>query len=155
MVEQLQDMNYWPQQLNFAVWCATSGCGISPFESLNYPKVVNGFIKFHIYFTIRRILYELSLPLPDEQPFVINNNPYSKVAYQRLCKEFGISNTEDFRFKIGTNNGLGDIFYKYDESSPKESQYPGGDNKFSDDLTEREKTVAKGLQNFFKKRRRL
>ena len=79
------DMNYWPQQLNFSVWCATSGCGISPFESLNYPKVINSFIKFHIYFTIRRILYELSLPLPDEQPFVINNNPYSKVAYQRLC----------------------------------------------------------------------
>ena len=49
-------------------------------------------------------------------------------------------------FKIGTNNGLGDIFYKYDESSPKKEQYPGGDNKFSDDLTEREKTVAKGLR---------
>ena len=78
------DMNYWPQQLNFAVWCATSGCGISPFESLNYPKVVSSFIKFHVYFTIRRILYELSLPLPDEQPFVINNNPYSKVAYQSI-----------------------------------------------------------------------
>ena len=69
------DMNYWPQQLNFAVWCATSGCGISPFESMNYPKVVAGFMKFHVYFTIRRILYELSVPLPDEQPFVINNNP--------------------------------------------------------------------------------
>ena len=23
------DFNHWPQQLNFAVWCATSGCGIS------------------------------------------------------------------------------------------------------------------------------
>ena len=23
------DMNYWPQQLNFAVWCATSSCGVS------------------------------------------------------------------------------------------------------------------------------
>ena len=23
------DMKYWPQQLNFAVWCATTGCGIS------------------------------------------------------------------------------------------------------------------------------
>ena len=63
------DMNYWPQQLNFAVWCATSGCGVSPFESLNYPKVVAGFVKFHVYFTIRRILYELNVPLPDEQPF--------------------------------------------------------------------------------------
>ena len=95
------DMNYWPQQLNFAVWCATSGCGISPFESLNYPKVVNSFIKFHIYFTIRRILYELTLPLPDEQPFIINNNPYSKVAYQRLCAEFSISKNSDLRWERG------------------------------------------------------
>ena len=22
-------MNYWPQQLNFAVWYATTGCGVS------------------------------------------------------------------------------------------------------------------------------
>ena len=144
------DMNYWPQQLNFAVWCATSGCGISPFESLNYPKVVAGFIKFHVYFTIRRILYELSVPLPDEQPFVINNNPYSKVAYQRLCAEFGIANNSDFRWKGGRNHGLGDIFIdygagyhgrgggfqnvhvirNYDEDA---NQWPGEGGKFSDD----------------------
>ena len=23
------NFNYWPQQLNFAVWCASSGCGLS------------------------------------------------------------------------------------------------------------------------------
>ena len=23
------NMSYWPQQLNFALWCATTGCGIS------------------------------------------------------------------------------------------------------------------------------
>ena len=150
------DMNYWPQQLNFAVWCATSGCGISPFESLNYPKVVSSFIKFHVYFTIRRILYELSLPLPDEQPFVINNNPYSKVAYQRLCAEFGISNNSDFRWKGGRNGGLGDIFIdygagyhgvgggyqnvhmvrNYDDGA---DQWPGEGGKFADDGGKKEK----------------
>ena len=150
------DMNYWPQQLNFAVWCATSGCGISPFESLNYPKVVSSFIKFHVYFTIRRILYELNLPLPDEQPFVINNNPYSKVAYQRLCAEFDISKNSDFRWKGGRNGGLGDIFIdygagyhgagggyqnvhmvrNYDEEA---DQWPGEGGKFADDGGKKEK----------------
>ena len=24
------DMSFWPQQLNFAMWCATTGCGVSP-----------------------------------------------------------------------------------------------------------------------------
>ena len=149
-------MNYWPQQLNFAVWCATSGCGISPFESLNYPKVVAGFVKFHIYFTIRRILYELNVPLPDEQPFAIANNPYSKVAYQRLCAEFGIANDSDFRWKGGRNGGLGDIFLdygagyhgrgggfqnvhvvrNYDEDA---NQWPGARGKFSDDGGKKDK----------------
>ena len=68
------DMNYWPQQLNFAVWCATTGCGISPkllFEDekfshipktdgeLRLPKQVRSFLWFHVYFTIRRILHKL------------------------------------------------------------------------------------------------
>ena len=137
------DFNYWPQQLNFAVWCATSGCGISLFESLNYPKVINSFIKFHIYFTIRRILYELKLPLPDEKPFSINNNPYNKVAYNRLCEEFGVSNNSDFRWKGGRNGGLGDEFIYYSAGGNQNlyivrnydhdaNTWPG-QNKFSDE----------------------
>ena len=144
------DVNYWPQQLNFAVWCATSGCGVSPFESLNYPKVVNSFIKFHIYFTIRRILYKLRVPLPDEQPFNISNNPYSKVNYQRLCREFGLADNVDFRWKGGRNHGLGDIFLDYGAGyhgkgagfqnvhlirsyDKKANQWPGEGGKFCDD----------------------
>ena len=30
------DFRYWPQQLNFVVWCATSGCGISLKEAKKY-----------------------------------------------------------------------------------------------------------------------
>ena len=86
---------------------------MSPLESLNYPSVVNGFIKFHVYFTIRRILYELNVPLPDEQPFNISNNPYNKVVYKRLCREFGLRDNSDFRWKVGRNHGLGDIFLDY------------------------------------------
>ena len=65
------NINHWPQQLNMAVWCATSGCGVSLIESLNYPKVISSFMKFHVYFTIRRILYEMRLPLPGEQTFSV------------------------------------------------------------------------------------
>ena len=55
---------YWPQQLNFAVWCATGGCGISLQEGelIKYSPVIQGFIKFHVYFTCRRVLYELGVP---------------------------------------------------------------------------------------------
>ena len=82
-------MNYWPQQLNFAVWCATTGCSISSrllFEDENFsripktdgelrlPKQVRSFLWFHVYFTVRRILHELgiiqnSVALPGDDAF--------------------------------------------------------------------------------------
>ena len=79
------NFKYWPQTLNFAFFCATTGCGVSRrilFEDkmrdgkndlmdseLKLPPQVRSFFWFHVYFTVRRILFELggvqnSLPLP-------------------------------------------------------------------------------------------
>ena len=120
---------YWPQQLNFAVWCATCGCGISLKEIDGYPKIIQGFLKFHVYFTVRRVLYELGVPLPDESAFDQVNNVYTKSAFEALCNEFGVSNA-DFRFKRGRNHGMGNVYvggdseeYEMDIGS-KESYWP-------------------------------
>ena len=42
------DMSFWPQQLNFALWCATTGCGISremlfPDSGLNLSEQIRSF----------------------------------------------------------------------------------------------------------------
>ena len=103
---------YWPQQLNFAVWCATCGCGISLEELGRWPLIIQGFIKFHVYFTIRRVLYELGVPLPDSSGFNQTNNTYNKAAFESLCNEFGVVNA-DFRWIRGRNHGLGDVFEYY------------------------------------------
>ena len=100
---------YWPQQLNFAVWCATCGCGVSLEGLEEYPKIVQGFLKFHVYFTTRRVLYELGVPLPDESAFSQTNNVYGKSAFSALCNEFGVVNA-DFRFKKGRNHGMGNVY---------------------------------------------
>ena len=100
---------YWPQQLNFAVWCATCGCGISLEELERYPKIIQGFLKFHVYFTVRRVLYVLGVPLPDESAFSQTNNVYSNSAFESLCNEFGVVNA-DFRFKKGRNHGMGNVY---------------------------------------------
>ena len=120
---------YWPQQLNFAVWCATCGCGVSLTELDSYPKIVQGFLKFHVYFTTRRVLYELGVPLPDESAFSQTNNVYTKSAFSALCNEFGVVNA-DFRFKKGRNHGMGNVYvggdseeYEMDIGS-KESYWP-------------------------------
>ena len=82
------NFEYWPQTLNFAFYCATTGCGVSrriTFEDkmrdgkndltdseLKIPPQVRSFFWFHVYFTVKRILFELggpqnSLPLPGTQ----------------------------------------------------------------------------------------
>ena len=106
---------YWLQQLNFAVWCATGGCGISLWEGelMKYPPIIQGFIKFHVYFTIRRVLYELGVPLPDDSAFNQTDNTYNKAAFHSLCNEFGLSSNPDFRYRRGRNHGLGDVFEYY------------------------------------------
>ena len=107
---------YWPQQLNFAVWCATCGCGISLKELGRWPLIIQGFLKFHVYFTVRRVLYELGVPLPDETAFDQVNNVYTKSAFEALCNEFGVVNA-DFRFKKGRNHGMGDVYIHYSGES--------------------------------------
>ena len=56
------NMKYWPQQLSFAVFCVTQGCGISReiFDSdFSLTPQIRAFYQFHVYFTIRRVLYQL------------------------------------------------------------------------------------------------
>ena len=44
----------WQTQLNFAVWCASSACGVSS-EHLNYTKhpVIRAVYCFHMYYHVR------------------------------------------------------------------------------------------------------
>ena len=53
------NMKYWPQQLSFAVFCATQGCGVSReiFDSgFSLMPQIRAFYQFHVYFTVRRVL---------------------------------------------------------------------------------------------------
>ena len=56
------NIRFWPQQLNFALWCATTGCGILReilFAGMNLTPQLRCFYQFHVYFTVRQILYEM------------------------------------------------------------------------------------------------
>ena len=91
------NMNYWPQQLNFALWCATTGCGISirslysdglTDSELKVPPQVRSFLWLHVYFTVRRILFEMGgiqapVALPGDPVFEMTNNKYDKPSYER------------------------------------------------------------------------
>ena len=47
-------MRLWQTQLNFAVWCALSACGVSSVH-LNYSKhpMIRSVYRFHVYYHVR------------------------------------------------------------------------------------------------------
>ena len=108
------DMKYWQNQLNFAVWCASAGCGVSWEEHLNRPSLalILGMFRFHVYFQTRKILQEMSCPLPGDDAFNAKDNHINKSVFKRICREFNISSTTDFRAKIGPISGMGTIHTK-------------------------------------------
>ena len=150
------NFEYYPQQLNFAFFCATTGCGLSRrilFEDkmrdgkndltdseLILPPQVRSFFWFHVYFTVRRILFELggvqnSLPLPGDTAFNQTENKYDIPSFERICAEFGISPNADFRFTRGDNHGLGSVFEYFTNSGYIKTpyEYPSKETKFEDE----------------------
>ena len=150
------NFEYFPQQLNFAFFCATTGCGLSRrilFEDkmrdgkndltdseLILPPQVRSFFWSHVYFTVRRILFELggvqnSLPLPGDTAFNQTENKYDIPSFERICAEFGISPNADFRFTRGDNHGLGSVFEYFTNSGYTKTpfKYPSKETKFEDE----------------------
>ena len=82
----------WQTQLNFAVFCASSACGVSV-EHLNAKEpMIRSIYRFHVYYHIRRILKILEIPLPYENSFKQYNNPYNHKKFIGICSEYGVSN---------------------------------------------------------------
>ena len=67
--------------------------------------------------------------LPDDPAFNQKDNPYDIASYKRICAEFGIDPSTDFRFTYGQNHGLGyvNIMYSDGPSAHKQWQYPPAD----------------------------
>ena len=51
--------------------------------------------------------------LPGDPTFNDKDNPYDEVAYRRICAEFDMDPSSDFRFTFGQNRGLGYVFINY------------------------------------------
>ena len=82
----------WQSQLNFAIFCTSSACGVSV-EHLNAKEpMIRSIYRFHVYCHIRRILKILEIPLPYENSFNQYNNPYNHEKFIGICSEYGVSN---------------------------------------------------------------
>ena len=76
-------LKLWQTQLKFAVWCASSACGVSS-AHLNYKAhpTIRSVYRFHIYYHVRRVLKRLQVPLPHETCFNVADNPYTESDFK-------------------------------------------------------------------------
>ena len=83
-------MRFWQNQLNVAVWCATTGCGVSYEDHLS--RDISGFAKsmfiFHVCYQIRRIIFE-----PTTQSWNAFDNSFDEKSYEKICAEFNVEKT--------------------------------------------------------------
>ena len=86
-------LKLWQTQLNFAVFYASSACGVSS-AHFNYAKhpMIRSVYRFHVYYHVRRILKKLQVPLPHETSFNAANNPYTESEFFKICKDYGVPN---------------------------------------------------------------
>ena len=86
-------MHLWQTQLNFAVWCTSSACGVSS-AHLNYTKhpMIRSVYRFHIYYHVKRVLKRLQTPLSHETGFNTADNPYTESEFLKICEDYGVPN---------------------------------------------------------------
>ena len=80
-------------QLNYAVFCASSACGVSS-AHLNYTKhpMIRSVYRFHFDYHVKRILKRLQTPLPHETGFNAADNPYTKSEFFKICEDYRVTN---------------------------------------------------------------
>ena len=86
-------LKLWQTQLNFAVFCASSACGVSS-AHLNYTKhpMIRSVYRFHVYYHMRRTLKKLQTPLSYETGFNAADNPYTESEFLKICEDYGVPN---------------------------------------------------------------
>ena len=82
---------FWRVQLDFVVWCSTSGCGISMQHLNAADPMVRSVYRFHVMYQIRRMLYDLEVRLPGESGFNSLNNPFNRNKFFSILSAYGIA----------------------------------------------------------------
>ena len=86
-------LKLWQTQLNFAIFCSSSACGVSS-AHLNYKKhsMIRAVYHFHVYYHVRRILKRFQTPLPHETGFNAADNPYTELEFLKICEDYSVPN---------------------------------------------------------------
>lgn len=72
--------------------CATTSCGVSWTHLTTASPLTRSFLIFHVHFTMIRILHVLNAFYPEEvEDFTGWGHGFSEVAFEQVCREFGVT----------------------------------------------------------------
>ena len=109
---QTNPLTFYQNQFNFAIYCATTACGVGLDLLNNKNQYISSLFHFHVYYTMRKIFYNLIAPIPGDDVFNALNNRYDTRAFTDTCRVFGIDRSKSFKqTRDTTSNGLGTAFY--------------------------------------------
>ena len=104
-------MQFWQNQLNFVIWCSTSGCGVSYDHLQHTDSRIKSFYRFHVYYLCRRLLKEMSCPTPFQNHYDAFNNNIDMSAYGDICHRFHVSQKSNWKQHVNTHsNCLGTAY---------------------------------------------
>ena len=83
--------------VNLAVFCATSGLGISVEHFKVTKPLTSSLMRFHLYYHVRRILYTLKVKLPSEKGFAKYSTLYHDEVYADICTDYGVDPASNWR----------------------------------------------------------
>lgn len=118
-------MQFYQNQINFVVWCSTTGCGVG-YEHLNHKNLpLRSFFRFHLYYQSRRLLKEMSCPASFQTFWNAFENNIDISVYQDLCRQFHVSDKSMWKQHKDTNSEMLGTAYYY--SGGKYRPVPGND----------------------------
>ena len=86
-------------QLNFAMHCATTACGLSSEHLFANDRMLRSIYRFHVVFQTRKILNALGIKFPYADGFDPFKSRYNLESYRKLCDVFNVEPSTDWRYK--------------------------------------------------------
>ena len=71
--------------------CATTALGISHEHLTQGSELIKSFYRFHVMYHIRRVLYLLNSPIPENKEFKKYDNYFNHEAYLNICSEYNVN----------------------------------------------------------------
>ena len=84
-------LHWWSAQLAAVIFMAATACDIDKFNLTHPDPLVRSFYIFHVYYTVRKLLYECGLPTPGDRDFDAksNGNDQQREKLRQMLKHYG------------------------------------------------------------------